>query len=85
MPLTAASLKHLGTGPLRVDPLREKARHGTTGCYIRAVNGEGVVADYDIAELDKVSLLRFLRTGGQKNELAENTVGMLLGHGPLVE
>ena len=39
----------------------------------------------DIGELDKPSLLRWLRSRGGANEWAENVVAILLGFGPLHE
>ena len=38
---------------------------------------------YDIGTLDRVSLIRWLRQDGGKNELAENIVLALIGHCPL--
>lgn len=38
---------------------------------------------HDIATLDRVSLIRWLRHEGGKNELAENILLALLGHSPL--
>jgi hypothetical protein len=59
-----------------------------TGIYIRAklVNGgtERWV-DADLVELDKASVLAWLRSRGGDNPWAENCVGILLGHGPLHE
>ncbi len=54
-----------------------------TGVYVRALRG-GIPASVDIAELDAPSLLRWLRSRGGENSWAENIVGLLLGHGPLV-
>lgn len=51
-----------------------------TGIYIRAIGLDGRWGSYDIAQLDKPSLTAWLRSGGGHNELAENTVALLLGH-----
>jgi len=55
---------------------------GATGIYIRAKLDDRFGA-YDIATLTKESLLEWLRSHGGANELAENVVGLLLGHGHL--
>jgi hypothetical protein len=65
----------------RTDP----ARRGCvteTGIFVRAKVGDkwDIV---DIAELDKASLLAWLRSRGGDNQWAENCVGMLLGHGAI--
>jgi hypothetical protein len=52
-----------------------------TGIYVRAKSPEGKWESVDINLLDATSLLHWLRSGGEKNELAENVVGILLGHG----
>jgi hypothetical protein len=56
-----------------------------SGILIRAIapTGDGVRAD--ISLLDKSSLLAWLRSGGGDNRLAEDVVGILLGHGRLHE
>lgn len=51
-----------------------------TGIYVRARYGDSW-GSYDIAALDAKSLLSWLQSGGGCNQLAENTVGILLGHG----
>lgn len=50
-----------------------------TGIYVRAKH-KGRWLSADIANLDRESLLSWLRTGGV-NPLAENLVGILLGYG----
>lgn len=55
----------------------------TTGIPIRAQDPDGVWGTFDIASLDKESLLTWLKGDGGDNELAEDTVGVLLGHGHL--
>lgn len=66
---------------LKLDPDRADRGDGT-GIYVRAKDGDNFVAA-DICQLDKPSLLAWLRSRGGDNVWAENTVGMLLGHGPL--
>ena len=70
------------TTDLRVDPNREEYQHGTTGIYVRARMGGGGWGNADIAELDRISLLRFLRSRGGANLWAENTVLAMLEHEP---
>ena len=53
-----------------------------TGIFIRAKGSEGWDS-FDIAVLDKPSLLAFLKSRGGDNRWAEDTVGILLGHGHL--
>jgi hypothetical protein len=65
---------------LRVDVDRNGDHHGTTGIYVRAKDPWDSWANADIAELDRVSLLRWLRSRGGENLWAENTVMALLGH-----
>lgn len=54
-----------------------------TGIFVRAQDNNGKWHSADIAHLDKDSLLVWLRSRGGDNALAENTVGLLLGHGHL--
>lgn len=58
------------------------ARHdiGVTGIYVRAVNVAGMWNSVDIAELERDSLHRWLRSRGGVNLFAENCVLVLLGH-----
>ncbi len=65
---------------LKVDPSRVGI--GQTGIYVRALNAEGRWDSVDIAELDKASLLDFLKSRGGDNPWAESTVLILLGHEP---
>jgi len=66
------------TMKLRAD--QERAiNHGATGIYVRAIGSEGW-GSFDIAELDRGSLFRFLRGRGGKNLWAENVVMALMGH-----
>lgn len=52
-----------------------------TGIYIRAQWPHGNWDSVDIACLDAPSLLEWLRGHDGDNMLAENVVGVLLGHG----
>jgi len=63
---------------LKADPKRQNI--GETGIFVRAKNTDDKWAAVDIVSLDKESLLMWLRSRGGKNEWAENTVGVLLGH-----
>lgn len=59
-------------------------RHGLTGIYVRAIPlgmGRFVWVNADIAELTAESLLQWLHEDGQCNPLAENCIGIMLGHG----
>jgi len=58
---------------------REKYK---TGIYVRAITPDGYKS-VDIAVLTPTSLLKWLRIHGGENKLAENCVGVLLGHGGL--
>jgi len=64
--------------PLRFDAERS-GMHGATGIYVRAKNADGHWGNADIAEIDRVSLFRWLRSRGGENLWAENTVMLLLG------
>jgi hypothetical protein len=52
-----------------------------TGIFVRAKDQNGKYQSVDVALLKKASLLALLRSRGGQNEWAENTVGLLLGHG----
>lgn len=66
---------------LTVDPERTDLSNAS-GIYVRAtLNGKW--GAHDIAELDKASLLRFLRSRGGDNRFAEDCCGIVLGHGHL--
>lgn len=67
---------------LKVDPARLEA-DDATGVYIRAQSPDGKWGSYDMAQLDKSSLLTWLRSRGGDNPWAEDVVGILLGHGHL--
>jgi hypothetical protein len=64
---------------MKVDP--ERLLEPKTGIYVRA-EYEGAWANADIAHLDRDSLMAWLRSRGGDNPWAENTVAILLGHGP---
>lgn len=68
--------------PLTTDPARVSYVDQGTGIYVRALS-LGQWSSVDIAALDARSLLQWLRSRGGDNPYAENTVGILLGHGPL--
>ena len=66
------------TDILTIEPGRARGRE--TGIYVRAKHN-GKWFNADIAELDKASLLAWLRSRGGENKWAESVVGTLLGHG----
>lgn len=66
----------------RTRAINEDLREAT-GIYVRA-KCNGKWGSYDIATLEKESLFQWLRSRGGENVWAENVVGILLGHGPLV-
>ena len=67
---------------LHVDLSRYDPDNDPTGIFVRAKFNEDLLS-VDIAHLDKDSLLTWLRSRGGKNLWAEDTVGILLGHGNL--
>lgn len=60
---------------------QERASFPETGIFVRAMESEKW-GNVDIAHLTPESLLEWLRSGGD-NPLAENVVGILMGHGHL--
>jgi hypothetical protein len=66
---------------LLVDSSRTDGAIMPTGILVRA-RAAGCWASVDIATLDRDSLLRWLRSRGGENLLAENCVLLLLGHKP---
>jgi hypothetical protein len=69
------------SGDLRVDPDRGSINcdlHGHTGIYIRAIGLDGKWGSYDIAELDRASLLSWVK--GKDRLWLENLVLVMLGH-----
>jgi hypothetical protein len=63
---------------LKID--RERKDITETGIYVRALDQEGRWGSHDIAQLDRESLLAWLRSRGGDNLWAENCVLLLLGH-----
>lgn len=71
---------------LYVDPARRFAVYSNaTGIFVRANDRTGHFINIDIAQLDRASLLRWLRSRGGDNPWAENVIGQMLGYGPLHE
>lgn len=66
---------------LKIDLERVKKGFHETGIFVRAQDKDGSWHTTDIAHLDSKSLITWLRSRGGKNEWAEETVGILLGHG----
>ena len=54
----------------------------STGIFVRAITPDGWKS-VDIAVLTPTSLLNWLKKDGGDNSIAEDTVGILLGHGHL--
>ena len=52
----------------------------TTGILVRARNPDNQWGDYDIGQITLDSLMKWLRSSGNKSTLAENTLAMVLGH-----
>jgi len=71
--------------PYIVDPERKRECKGDTGIYVRAQQEDGKWVAADILHLTTESLLRWLRSRGGENKMAEDVVGILLGHGHLHE
>lgn len=65
---------------LNVDPVRKDG--GSTGIFVRAVDVDGRLRPVDIVELDRPSLMAWLRSRGGDNRWAEDVVLRLLGHEP---
>jgi hypothetical protein len=59
----------------------ENKNLGSTRIFVRAQMPNGKYEAVDIVYLDAASLLAWLRSDGGRNELAENVIGILLGHG----
>ena len=67
----------------RVDPKRGLGENEQgTGIMVRAKD-QNIFVSADLAELDRASLLAWLRSRGGDNPWAEDCVGILLGHGHL--
>jgi hypothetical protein len=74
------------TADLQVCPDRASVNrdmHRTTGIYVRAKGTDGRWDSFDIAELNRDSLVTWLRSRGGDNFWAENCVLIMLGHDPL--
>ena len=67
---------------LKVDESR--LGRNSTGIYVRAKHNDSW-GSFDIYELNKESLVIWLTDSGCSNPMAENTVGILLGHGHIHE
>ena len=68
---------------LKIDMNRREI--GNTSIFVRAKMPGGEWESCDIAELEKESLLEWLRSRGGDNKWAEDVVGILRGHGHLHE
>lgn len=64
---------------LVADPIRAAGLYNPTGIFVRVRTPDGW-GNADIAQLDRGSLIRFLRSRGGENLWAENTVLAILGH-----
>lgn len=64
------------------DPAREGQPNldGLTGIYTRAIGRDGRWDSFDIAELDRDSLVRFIRSRGEVSTWAVHLVLIMLGH-----
>lgn len=66
---------------LRYDPNRDfPSLDGATGIYVRARRPDGTWDNADIAELDRDSLIRWLRSREDEARFAEQVVLAMLGH-----
>lgn len=67
---------------LKTDPAREgNPNHEATGIYVRAWGTQtDHYGSFDIAELDRQSLIDWLRSRGGNNYWAESTVLIMLAH-----
>lgn len=63
---------------LKTDPKRENIEG--TDIYVRAETSSGEWKSVDVVQLDKQSLLTWLKSRGGNNEFAEEVVCILLGH-----
>jgi hypothetical protein len=74
------------TESLRVDAERWKSKdYGETGIFVRAQHPSGAWDSVDIVDIERDSLIRWLRSRGGHNPWAENCVLALLGHSHLSE
>ena len=66
---------------LTIDPERTRLI-AETGIYVRAQDERGKFGAYDIAHLDRESLVQFIQSRGENNlEWATGIILALLGHG----
>lgn len=69
---------------LKVDAIRWMNQEKyETGIYVRALIPGDIIYTVDVGVLNKESLLEYLRMNGGSNPIAENIIGILLGHGHL--
>ncbi len=68
---------------LRVSEYRSVQGDVETGVYVRAKLPNGKWDSVDVSLLTASSLLRWLRSRGGDNPLAEDLVGIVLGYGRL--
>ena len=66
---------------MKIDENR-KGKFGETGIFVRAKDGDRWTS-VDIADLEKDSLLEWLKSRGGDNRWAEDVCGILMGHGHL--
>lgn len=64
---------------LTADPARF-GNYGETGIYVRAKGVNGVWDSFDIVDLDRESLLSFIRSRGENSAWCESIILILLGH-----
>lgn len=71
---------------LTIDPQRlNRGTFSVPEIMVRAKAPDGHYLSVDISDLDRASLLTWLRSRGGSNQWAENTVLLLLGHEALDE
>lgn len=70
---------------LNVSPQRQIGEVDCTGIFVRAQFPDGHFGSVDIAQLDRASLHRWLRSRGGKNLWAENCVIAMLGWEQIAE
>lgn len=65
---------------LKTAPDRQGTLHEATGLYVRAQGQDGRWDTYDMAELDRDSLVEFIRSRGEVSTWAVHITLILLGH-----
>lgn len=65
---------------LRADPERSHL-HRATGIFVRAIGADERPGNYDLAELDRASVIQFLE--GRDAAYVKDCLGIVLGHGHL--